>query len=217
MVATILAHAVPEIWQTKGSKSRTPGRGEMFQSREATLAAKTDKGHLEYICKDGCLKDVKLGNIEGIPFPGAVANSPFANEWQAWRAASAFVRTDIDVASKIKFWKDGAVCLDQDALEAVLRVAYEKCVDWTEFLCATDKIRKHEKIDSFGFEEIYNVALQKFRKSLEGEGKPKRPILYGPTGFGAPSYAALLEKDGPRRGICTRVAATFRQLGEIMK
>ncbi|VDO18786.1 unnamed protein product [Heligmosomoides polygyrus] len=155
--------------------------GQWGTDKEATLATKTEKGHLEYICKDGCLKDVKLGNIEGIPFPGAVANRPFANVWQAWRAASVFVRTDI------------------------------------EFLCATDKIRKHEKIDSYGFEEIYNMALQKLRKSLESEGKPKRPIHDGPTGFAAPSCAALLEKDGPRRGICTRVAATFRQLGEILK
>ncbi|VDP12305.1 unnamed protein product [Heligmosomoides polygyrus] len=63
----------------------------------------------------------------------------------------------------------------------------------------------------------YFQTLQKLKESLEGEGKPKRPIQDGPTGFAAPACAALLEKDGRRRWICTRVAATFRQLGEILK
>uniref|UniRef100_A0A7I4Z3W9 Integrase catalytic domain-containing protein n=1 Tax=Haemonchus contortus TaxID=6289 RepID=A0A7I4Z3W9_HAECO len=184
--------------------------------RGAEIRAKSDKGHLEYTCEEGCLNDVKLGELAGIQFPGAFSQKPMGSLWNAWRAASIFIRMDLDMASKIKFWKDGAVCLDEEALQIVLRVAYSKCLDWTEFICMTDGIRKHEKIESFGFEKTYDSALKKLKKELEEEEKKKRQIKQGPTAFAAPASAALLEKDGPKRGITTRVATSFKQLREIL-
>nr|CDJ90476.1 unnamed protein product [Haemonchus contortus] len=121
--------------------------------KSAEIRAKSDKGHLEYTCGEGCLIDVKLGELAGIQFPGAFSQKPMGSLRNAWRAASIFIRMDLDMASKIKFRKDGAVCLDEEALQIVLRVAYSKCLDWTEFICMTDGIRKHEKIESFGFEK----------------------------------------------------------------
>ncbi|VDP46727.1 unnamed protein product [Heligmosomoides polygyrus] len=120
------------------------------------------------------------------------------------------MRGDIDVASEIKFWKEGAVCLDEEALVSVLRLAYDKCVDWTEFVCVTHGMEKHERIDDYGFETTHDSALKKLKRSLEEEEKAKRPIKDGPTGFAAPACGALLEKDGVKRGIVTRVATTFR-------
>ncbi|EYC27464.1 hypothetical protein Y032_0009g745 [Ancylostoma ceylanicum] len=183
--------------------------------RGATIRTKADKGHLLYVCKDDCFNETRLGDLKGIQFPGAVAKQPIGSMWNAWRAASIFVRTDIDTASKIKFWKDGAMCLDEEALGKVLRVAYDRCLDWTEFICVTEGIKKHEKIDAYGFEKTYDSALKKLKSELQTEEKERRPIKEGPTAFAAPASAALLEKDGPRRGISTKVTTTFKQLREL--
>nr|CDJ85151.1 unnamed protein product [Haemonchus contortus] len=101
----------------------------------------------------------------------------------ACRAASIFIRMDMD--TKIKFWKGGAVRLDKEALQIVLRVAHSKCLDWTEFICMTDGIRKHEKIESFGSEETYDSALKKLKKELDEEEKKKRQIKQGPSALAA--------------------------------
>ncbi|VDO97997.1 unnamed protein product [Heligmosomoides polygyrus] len=182
----------------------------------AGLKSSSEKGHLNYKYKDGCLKTTMLGELVGIQFPAALANRPIGTLWEAWRAASVFVRGDIDAASKIKFWKEGAVCLDEEALVSVLRLADDKCVDWTEFVCVTDGIKKHERTDDYGFETTYDSALKKLKRSLGKEEKAKKPIKDGPTGFAAPARGALLEKDGVKRGIATRVATTFRQLREVL-
>nr|CDJ87441.1 unnamed protein product [Haemonchus contortus] len=136
--------------------------------------------------------------------------------WNVWRAASIFISLDLDMASKIKFRRDGAVCLDEEALQIVLRVAYSKCLDWTEFICMMDGNGKHEKIESFRFEKTYDSALKKVKKELEEEEKKKRQIKQGPTAFAAPASGALLETDGPKRGITMRVATSFKQLREIL-
>ncbi|VDP23128.1 unnamed protein product [Heligmosomoides polygyrus] len=149
-------------------------------------------------------------------YDAALKGRPFGTFWNTWRAASIFIRRDIDTASKIKFWKYGAVCLDEEALKKLLRLAYEKCLEWTEFICVTEEIKKHEKIDDFGFEATYDAALKGLKKELEEEEKAKRAIREGPTAFAAPPCAALLEKDGPQRGVATRVAGNFKQLRDIL-
>ncbi|EYC34973.1 hypothetical protein Y032_1220g3764 [Ancylostoma ceylanicum] len=205
---------------TRGKRGRKPkvkvNKIMISCSRGATIRTKADKGHLLYVCKDDCFNETRLGDLKGIQFPGAVAKQPIGSMWNAWRAASIFVRTDIDMASKIKFWKDGAMCLDEEALGKVLRVAYDRCLDWTEFICVTEGIKKHEKIDAYGFEKTYDSALKKLKSELQTEEKERRPIKEGPTAFAAPASAALLEKDGPRRGISTKVTTTFKQLREAL-
>ncbi|VDO52015.1 unnamed protein product [Heligmosomoides polygyrus] len=61
------------------------------------------------------------------------------------------------------------MCLDEEALQKVLRLAYDKYLDWIEFVCMTEGNRKHEKIDAFSFELTY-----KLKKELaeEQKGKP---------------------------------------------
>ncbi|CAJ0598316.1 unnamed protein product [Cylicocyclus nassatus] len=49
---------------------------------------------------------------------------------------------------------------------------------------------------------------------LEGEEQGHGPVKEGGTSFAAPASALLLERDGPKRGILTRVATTFTQLKE---
>nr|CDJ98287.1 gag, pol and env protein precursor [Haemonchus contortus] len=184
--------------------------------RGADIRSSQEKGHLEFVCKEGCLKDVKLEELKGIQLPGALSKRPLGTLWNAWRIASIFIRTDIEMAAKIKFWKDGTICLDEEALQKVIRLAYEKCMDWTEFVCVTEGIKRHERIEDYGFEKTYDAALKKVKKEIEEEERAKRPIKEGSTAFAAPAAAALLEKDGPKRGISTRVAPTFLQLKEIL-
>ncbi|WKX89505.1 hypothetical protein Q1695_008845 [Nippostrongylus brasiliensis] len=96
-------------------------------------------------------------------------------------------------------WKDGAVCLDEEAVRKVLRLAYDRCLDRTKFICVIEEIRSHERIEDFGFDTTYDSAL----KALK---------VY----FAGPPSAALLAKDGLQIGISTRVAANFKQLQEIL-
>ncbi|VDK52496.1 unnamed protein product, partial [Cylicostephanus goldi] len=182
----------------------------------AVLASKDQKGHLQFTCKDGCLNKIRLGQLKGIFFPGALANQPLGTIWDAWRAASIFIRTDIDMSEKIQFWRDGAVLLEEEALQKLLKVAYENCFEWTEFVCMTSGIRKHEKINDFGFETIYDAALKKMKTDLQNEERDRRVIKDGPVAFAAPPYASLLEKDGPGIGILTKVVRSFRHLSDII-
>ncbi|CAJ0606662.1 unnamed protein product [Cylicocyclus nassatus] len=119
--------------------------------------------------------------------------------------------------SKIKFWKDGAVCMDPDGLRKLLRVAYKRCIDWTEFICENEGIRRHERIDNYEFDRIYDAAFRRAKMELEGEEQGHGPVKEGGTAFAAPASALLLERDGPKRGILTRVATTFNQLKEVLQ
>ncbi|VDP04790.1 unnamed protein product [Heligmosomoides polygyrus] len=116
--------------------------------------------------------NITLGGLGGIRFPGAFFKKYTGPLWNAWRATSIFIRTDIDMTSKINFWKDGAVCLDKEALQKVLRLA---------------------------FKLTYDSALKKLKQELAEEENEKRPIKEGPTAFAAPASATLLEKDGHKR------------------
>uniref|UniRef100_A0A7I4YYI0 CCHC-type domain-containing protein n=1 Tax=Haemonchus contortus TaxID=6289 RepID=A0A7I4YYI0_HAECO len=46
----------------------------------------------------------------------------------------------------------------------------------------------------------YDSTLKKLKNDLEEEEKKKKQIKQGPTAFAASASAALLEKDGPKRG-----------------
>ncbi|EYB82632.1 hypothetical protein Y032_0355g3334 [Ancylostoma ceylanicum] len=95
-------------------------------------------------------------------------------------------------------------------------MAYGRCLNWTEFICITEGIKKHGKIDAYGFEKTYDSALKKLKRELQTEEKERRPIKEGPTAFAAPASAAVLEKDNPRRWISTKVTTTFKQLREAL-
>ncbi|VDP51838.1 unnamed protein product, partial [Heligmosomoides polygyrus] len=169
----------------------------------AVIDSKECKGHLEYQCKEDCMAYACFGDLEGIHFPGAFSKEPIGSLWRAWNAASIFMRSDMNTAQKIKAWKEGLVCLDGEALRKVLRLAYQKCMDWTEFVMITDGIRRHEKIDDYRFEETYDDALKKLKLELEEQERKQRPQKEGPTAFAASENALLLERDGSRRGILT--------------
>ncbi|VDL81348.1 unnamed protein product [Nippostrongylus brasiliensis] len=96
--------------------------------------------------------------------------------WQAWKAAVTFVRTDVDVTTAVKFWKDGAACLEEETLQNVLRLAYDKCLDWTEFICVTEGKKKQQKIESYGLEKSYDSALKKLKQELAEEEMERRPL-----------------------------------------
>ncbi|VDO62575.1 unnamed protein product [Heligmosomoides polygyrus] len=130
----------------------------------ATLLSPLEKGHLMFKCDDGCFDDVKLKDIPNCSFPGA--REPIATLWDAWLATSVFQRTDISLGEKIKLHREGATCYDASALKNVLKMAYDKCIDWTEFITNTQKIRQHGSIQGHHFESSYDEALRAVRDEV---------------------------------------------------
>ncbi|KHJ98093.1 hypothetical protein OESDEN_01922 [Oesophagostomum dentatum] len=188
---------------------------EFVKKKEgAVIKNATTPGHLRFQCLDGCLVGAKLSAIKDVTFPGAFAKEPIGIVWKAWVAASIFSRSDLDLSKKIRFYRQGAICLDENALKPILRLAYEKCTAWTEFICTTERIQEHEKVERFAIERMYDEARQALKNELEEETRATRPQKEGPTGFAAPERAAAMENDGVREGLHTVVARIFKELRE---
>ncbi|KIH65637.1 hypothetical protein ANCDUO_04041 [Ancylostoma duodenale] len=98
------------------------------------------------------------------------------------------------------FHRDGKICTDVDALKCVLKFAYHRCIDWTDFIWNSHKINQHTAIEGRYFEGSYNQALQAIRGELEEESASNRPRKSGPIGFIAGECAAALERDGMKGG-----------------
>ncbi|VDO22662.1 unnamed protein product [Heligmosomoides polygyrus] len=181
-----------------------------------TIKARTDRGHLQYACEDDCFGKLTLSDIQGISFPGAYGRRPFRDLWSAWKTASIFVRTDISVPQKIQYVKEGVVVLDAAALCEILRLAYNTCTDWTEFLCATRRIAAHPAIEENSITEFYRVAFEKLKQDLKEESQAARKVKQGPIGFAGPETAWLLEKDGPRGSLITKAVTTYAGLRDAL-
>uniref|UniRef100_A0A7I4Y522 CCHC-type domain-containing protein n=1 Tax=Haemonchus contortus TaxID=6289 RepID=A0A7I4Y522_HAECO len=183
----------------------------------ASLLSPLEKGHLLYKCSDGCLEGATLGDIEGVSFPGAVAKEEVGSLWNAWLACSIFRRRDIDVGRKIRLHREGHVCGDASSLQLVLKFAYARWIDWTDFICNTKEIADHSIIENQDVRHVYTEALRKLREDIEErsvkEEQPKKgPVLY--TSF---EGANPMERDGVRAGIVTKVVQGFDHLVRILE
>ncbi|KIH66496.1 hypothetical protein ANCDUO_03173 [Ancylostoma duodenale] len=96
-------------------------------------------------------------------------------------------------------------------------MAYKKCIDWTDFLCNTKAITQHVAIDCHYFDSSYDEALKALRVELEEESERSRPKKTGPMSHAAGARAMLLEKDGQRGAIVTKVVASFDKLLQILE
>ncbi|VDP44095.1 unnamed protein product [Heligmosomoides polygyrus] len=183
----------------------------------AVLLSPLEKGHLMFKCSDGCFDDAKLRDIPNCSFPGAVAREPITTLWDAWLATSIFQRTDISLGEKIKLHREGAACYEASALKNVLKMAFDKCIDWTDFITNTQRIRQHGSIQGHHFESSYDEALQTVRKELTEDAIRSRPQKKGPIGFMAGEGALPLEKDGQRGDVVTKMVTTFDRLMELLE
>ncbi|EYB86338.1 hypothetical protein Y032_0281g1262 [Ancylostoma ceylanicum] len=182
-----------------------------------TLLSPLEKGHLLFKCSDGCLEDATLKDVGGCKFPGAVAREQITTLWSAWLATSIFRRTDISVGEKIRMHREGAVCYDADSLKEVLKMAYQKCIDWTDFIANTKKIVKHAPVEGHYFDSSYDEALRMVRNELDEEAARNRPQKTGPVGFMAGEGALALERDGQRGDILVKMATTFDRVLEVLE
>ncbi|KHJ87849.1 hypothetical protein OESDEN_12368, partial [Oesophagostomum dentatum] len=200
----------------RGKRGRKPAKIRLnkllFCFSGTTLLSPLEKGHLLLKCDDGCFEDVKLKDIKGCNFPGAVGKEPVTTLWSAWLAASIFMMRDLDLEEKIKFHREGAVCFDSEALGAVPKMAYNKCVDWTEFICTTKKIVQHSPIEGNYFESSYDDALQAVRRELKKEEDRGKREKSGPIGYIAGEGSIGLERDGMRGEILTRMVTNFERM-----
>lgn len=183
----------------------------------AVLLSPLEKGHLMFKCSDGCFDDAKLRDIPNCSFPGAVAREPITTLWDAWLATSIFQRTDISLGEKIKLHREGAACYEASALKNVLKMAFDKCIDWTDFITNTRRIRQHGSIQGHHFESSYDEALQTVRKELTEDAIRSRPQKKGPIGFMAGEGALPLEKDGQGGDVVTKMVTTFDRLMELLE
>ncbi|EYC23517.1 hypothetical protein Y032_0015g2695 [Ancylostoma ceylanicum] len=90
-------------------------------------------------------------------------------------SASIFVQTDIDDAFKIRYFRNGTVPLDEAALKCVLKLAYERCIDWTEFMASTPALQKHPWIEETAFLGMYDEALRELKQEMDQEDRRNRP------------------------------------------
>uniref|UniRef100_A0A7I4Z6K0 RNA-directed DNA polymerase n=1 Tax=Haemonchus contortus TaxID=6289 RepID=A0A7I4Z6K0_HAECO len=154
--------------------------------RGAMLLSLADKGHLQFQCVDDCFAKTTLSDIEGIQFPGAYGGQPFGDPWTAWKTASIFIRKELNTMQKVELVRNRAVSLDTEALRKVLMVAYSVCTEWTEFICTTRSIAKHESIDQNCVIDFYRIAFEDLKKELQKDEREARSLRKGPTGFAAP-------------------------------
>lgn len=208
---TAICRSLEETFGEPGADGASFG-----QVRGAAISSVVDKGHIQFECLDECFGSSTLGDIPGIVLPGAFARKPFGNVWRAWKIASIFIRTDLTVAEKIKLHKEGVTSLDAEALRHILRLAYDVCTDWTEFICVNRSISKHPPVEQNCILEFYKVAFENLKEDLREEGRAKRQRKQGPFGYAAPETALLMEKDGPRNGLITKVAVSYVKLRETL-
>ncbi|VDO22395.1 unnamed protein product [Haemonchus placei] len=96
-------------------------------------------------------------------------------------------------------------------------VAYSVCTEWTEFICTTKSIAKHEPIEQNCIIEFYRVAFEDLKKELQQDEREARSSRKGPTGFAAPEGALLMEQNDSKGGLTTKVVPTYKQLRNTLQ
>ncbi|XGW22036.1 hypothetical protein V3C99_004751, partial [Haemonchus contortus] len=200
-----------ETWNDPKSDIGTRGH------RGAVLLSSADKGLLQFQCVDDCFSKTTLSDSQGIQFPGANGRHLIGNPWMAWKTASIFIRKELSTMQKVEQVRNRAVSLDTEALRKVLMVAYSVCTEWTEFICTTMSIAKHESIDQNCVIDFYRIASEDLKKELQKDEREARSLKKGPTGFAAPEEALLMERDASKGGLTAKVVSTYKQLRNTLE
>ncbi|VDP46289.1 unnamed protein product [Heligmosomoides polygyrus] len=95
-------------------------------------------------------------------------------------------------------------------------MAYEVGTEWTEFVCVNKGIAKHPPIEGNCIVEFYKAAFEQLKEDLKEESRTIRRVKKGPVGYAATESALLMEKDGPRNELTTRVVMSYSKLLETL-
>ncbi|VDL77666.1 unnamed protein product [Nippostrongylus brasiliensis] len=77
-------------------------------------------------------------------------------------------------------------------------------------------IEKHAAVEDNCIVDFYRSAFKSLKEDLSEEEKGERRKKEGPVGYAAPEAAALLERDGPRGNLITKVAQSYARLREVL-
>ncbi|KIH63582.1 hypothetical protein ANCDUO_06116 [Ancylostoma duodenale] len=75
----------------------------------------------------------------------------------------------------MKLYRERVVMLDTDTLARVLIVTYDTCVEWTDFICSTEGIRKHVAVENHSFDGAHDVALKTLKERVAEDSRRNRP------------------------------------------
>ncbi|VDP02071.1 unnamed protein product [Heligmosomoides polygyrus] len=76
---------------------------------------------------------------------------------------------------------------------------------------------KHEAVEDNCVLDFYQKAFEQVKEDLKKEARTARKPKEGPTGFAAPETAQLMEKDGPRCGLITKLVLSCEALKDVLK
>ncbi|EYC18349.1 hypothetical protein Y032_0028g1809 [Ancylostoma ceylanicum] len=128
--------------------------------------------------------------------------------------------------SNIRYFRNGTVSLDEAAQKCLLKLAYECCVDWTEFIASTPALQKHPRIEETAFVGMYDEASREFKEEMDQEDRRNKPQKKSPIGYATVESGRVLEKYNKRldkndddngKIIITKAIVTFGEMELVLR
>lgn len=117
---------------------------------------------------------------------------------------------------KIRLHHEGAICLDDGVLKDVLKMPYNKCIDWTDVISSARSIAQHEPFQGHYFEKPFSKAIAAVRQETSDDESKSRPQKEGSVGYNTGGTLALSDY-GLKGDIATKMATTLECSLEVLE